>query len=328
MKNYHDLLKKVLASPLEQRNERTGEVCRYIIGEQIKFDVSDTFPAITTKKLAFNGVKGELLGFFRGYTSAAHFRALGCNVWNANANETKAWLDNPYRKGVDDLGPIYGKQWKALEVLRIAQGASEKQRMSEEGFHVRIWPEKPSDENAEWLMQKFINQLENALHTLLTNPSDRRIIVDAWNVAEVDKMALPPCHMSYQFITSEGFDTDSPLNLHVIMKIRSWDLFLGGPFNIASTALFLEIMARLAGMNAATVTIQGGNIHLYGNHLEQTQLQLGREHLPAPLLWLSEAIKPIGDMGEIKGAFERIEPHDIELLNYQSHEAIKASMAA
>jgi thymidylate synthase len=328
MKNYHDLMAKVLSSPLEQVNERTGELCRYVIGEQIKFDVSDTFPAITTKRLAFNSVKGELLGFFRGYTSAAKFRELGCNIWNDNANKTKAWLDNPYREGEDHLGPIYGKQWKALEVLRIANGAQQKRQMIKEGFHIRLWPEVPSDDNAEWLMQKFINQLESALHTLLTNPSDRRIIANAWNVGELDMMALPPCHMSYEFTTSKGFGADSPLNLHVTMKIRSWDLFLGGAFNISSTALFLEIMARLAGMNAASVTIQGTNIHLYANHFEQTKLQLSREHLPAPMLWLSEAIKPIGDMDEIKGAFERIEPHDIELLNYQSLEAIKAPMAA
>ena len=137
-------------------------------------------------------------------------------------------------------------------------------------------------------------------------------------------MALPPCHMDYRFVAME--DTKA---LHVVMTIRSWDLFLGAPFNIASTALFLEIMARLAGYTPATVTIQATNAHIYyEDHYDQVNEQLSRDHFPAPKLVLSENIRPIADLSEIAGVFTRVEPADISLEGYQSHAAIKAPMTA
>lgn len=328
MQNYHGLLQYVLDHGQDQFNTRTGKVCRALVGVQLQYDLAEGFPAITTKKLAFNNMKGELLGFFRGYTNAADFRAVGCTVWNDNANKTAAWLGNPARKGEDDLGPIYGKQWTAWVDRRIVSSRVERDRLCAEGYQVRMCATNADGlKPVEYLMERNINQLENALRKLITDPSDRRIIVSGWNVAELDQMALPPCHMDYRFVAFDGPTCESPKVLHVVMTIRSWDLFLGAPFNIASTSLFLSIMAALAGMEPGTVTIQATNAHLYEDHYDQVREQLSRAHLPAPKLCLSERIKPVS-LDEVPGVFTRINPQDIQLDGYQSHAAIKAPMAA
>ncbi len=324
MQNFHNLLRSVLENGHSQFNARTGKKCLAVVGCQLQYDMADGFPAITTKKLAFNGVKGELLGFFRGYTNAADFRALGCGVWDLNANATPAWLANPYRLGEDDLGPIYGKQWTDWAAYReLASGDSAAaDRLFEDGFRLVC------DDGRISVFCKGINQLENALRKLISDPSDRRIIVSGWNVGELDMMALPPCHMDYRFVAFDGPAPDSPKVLHVVMTIRSWDLFLGAPFNIASTSIFLAIMARLVGMTPGTVTIQATNAHIYADHFDQVREQLSRDHLPPPALRLSDCIKPVCNLEDIPGIFARIEPEDIALEGYQSHAAIKAPMAA
>lgn len=324
MQNYHDLLAQIMQEGYDIKNERTGKVCRTLVGAQLKFDLREGFPAITNKKLAFAGVKGELLGFFRGYTSAADFRALGCKVWDQNANETAAWLANPNRKGVDDLGPVYGAQWTGWHAYREIDQARQNIVAHAQDLGFELIAQNP--DTLVGIYRRRINQLEQALHTLLTNPTDRRIIVSGWNVGELDRMALPPCHMDYRFVSVPDRDGGTP-RLHVVMTIRSWDTFLGGPFNIASTALFLVIMARLSGHIAATVTIQATNAHIYEDHFEQVSEQLGRQHLKAPRLWLAEHVRKVG-VNEIAGAFARIQPADIELVDYESHAAIKAPMAA
>lgn len=319
MQNYHNLLQTTLEQGVDQFNSRTNKLCRVLVGYQLQYNMTDGFPAITTKKLAFNNMKGELLGFFRGYDNAADFRALGCTVWDQNANETQAWLNNPHRKGQDDLGRIYGKQWTDWKDRRIATTAQERDAFHASGYTQKLHdPAQPA-----WLMERGINQLENALRTIITNPSDRRTIVSGWNPAEFDQMALPPCHMDYRFVAFEDTKT-----LHVVMTIRSWDLFLGAPFNIASTSLFLAIMARLAGYTPGTVTIQATNAHLYEDHFAQVKEILTREHFEAPQLVLADSIKCIENPDEIAGAFTRIEPDAITLVGYQSHAAIKAPMAA
>ncbi len=328
MKNFQDLLSGTMEYGVDQFNARTGIVCRAIVGIQIQFSMDDGFSAVTTKKLAFNGVKGELLGFFRGCTSAADFRALGCKVWDENANVTPAWLNNPYRKGEDDLGPIYGKQWTAWLDRRIVGDWRERDALIAKGYKVRmVGTSGPNLHPVEWLMEREINQLENALQKLLTDPSDRGIIVSGYNVGELDMMALRPCHMDYRFVAFDGPTADDPKELHVVMTIRSWDLFLGAPFNIASTALFLHIMARLAGMTPGIVTIQATNAHIYENHFDQVKEQLTRKPFHRPELILSDNIRPIKDLKDVNGAFTRIEPSDIVLKDYVSHEAIKAKMA-
>ncbi len=323
MQNFHDMLADIMATGQNQFNTRTGKVCRAKVGYQLQFDMADGFPAITTKKLAVGAAKGELLGFFRGYTNAADFRALGCKIWDANANETPTWLSNPNRKGEDDLGDIYGAQWTAWKSYReVDAGDTEhEQRLLATGY------ERICADGNKSVWRKSINQIEDALRKIITDPSDRRIIVSGWNVGEFDRMALLPCHMDYRFTVFQG-EGGRPGKLHVTMTIRSWDTFLGGPFNVVTTALFLEIMARLAGLESGTVTIQATNAHVYEDHFEQVREQLGREHFPAPRLLLGENIKPVLNVEDIPGVFARINPEDIELVGYQSHAAIKAPMAA
>ena len=319
MKNYHNLLQTTLEQGVDQFNTRTKKLCRVLVGYQLQYNMADGFPAITTKKMPFNNMKGELLGFFRGYDNAADFRAIGCTVWDQNANETAAWLNNPHRKGQDDLGRIYGKQWTDWKDRRIVMSEQERDALHASGYTQQLYDPVQS----AWFMERGINQLENVLRTIITNPSDRRTIVSGWNPAEFDQMELPPCHMDYRFVAFEDTKT-----LHVVMTIRSWDLFLGAPFNIASTSLFLAIMARLAGYTPGTVTIQATNAHLYEDHFDQVKEILTREHFEAPQLVLSDSIKRIENLDEIAGVFTRIEPDAISLVGYQSHSAIKAPMAA
>jgi len=317
VKNYLDLMIKCRDVGIDVFNERTQQTCRTLVGAQLEYDLSTgAFPAITTKKLAFNTLKGELLGFFRGYTNAAEFRILGCGIWDANANETPAWLANPNRKGHDDLGRIYSAQWTDWKDTRVVDH-DEYLRLCELGY--TYIGNGGVGYDAEYVVQRSINQLEKALHTIITNPSDRRIIVTGWNPAEIDLACLPACHMDYRF---------TPINdtLHVVMTIRSWDLFLGAPFNIASTALFLSIMSRLSGYKPGKVIIQATNAHIYSNHFEALELQLKNTPFELPTLHLSNEIKRVA-IKDIPGVFTRITPEDISLVNYQSHQAIKAKMA-
>lgn len=320
MQQYHDLMRRAIEEGVVQHNQRTGIDCHVVPGAQLQFDLREGFPAITTKQLFYKAAIGELLGFFRGYTSAADFRALGCKIWDANANETKAWLANPYRKGVDDLGRLgYSVQWTAWRDTRVARSAAERDEMLAKGY-VEILHDPAQ---SAWMMERGINQVENALRTILTNPSDRRILISGWRPDEFDQMALPPCHNTYAFIPMEEHR-----ELHLVMTIRSWDLFLGAPFNCFTSALFLALMARLSGYTAATLTMQAANAHVYSNHVEQVREQLTRDHLPPPSLWISDNVKPITDVAHVAGAFNRIEPSDIRLENYHHHEAIRAPMAA
>lgn len=325
MENYHQLLRLTMEQGVDQYNTRTNKLCRALVGHQVQFDLRQGFPALTTRKLPFKNIVGELLGFFRGYDNAADFRALGCHFWDINANETPAWLASPYRRGHDDLSRIYGKQWTEWMDRRIADTPAERDRLLALGYQVRMCADAVDEDgkNTEWLMQRTINQLENSLKKLLTDPSDRRVIVSGWNVAELDMMALPPCHMDYRFVAFEN-----PRVLNLVMTIRSWDLLLGGPANICATAIFLSIMARMAGFEPGVVTIQATNAHIYEDHFDQVRELLTREHFAAPKLILSDNIKRIERLEDIAGAFTRIEPADITLEGYTSHAAIKAPMAA
>jgi len=315
MQNYLDLMVKIKNEGIDIFNERTQITCRTLVGAQLEYDLSSGyFPAITSKKLAFKSFAAELLGFFRGYTSAKDFRNLGCKFWDQNANETKAWLDNPFRKGKDDLGRIYSAQWTDWNDYIVTNDVA---LMETLGYELigDSW-------NAPGrIMHRSINQLENALHTIITNPSDRRIIITGWNPGDMNKAALPACHMDYRF---------TPMNdeLHVVMTIRSWDFFLGAPANISNTALFLSIMARLSGYKPGKVIIQATNVHIYENHYEAIEKQLNNELFELPKLVLSDKIKKVENLSEIKGIFTRIKPEDIWLEGYESHSAIKAPMAA
>lgn len=320
MENYHELLRRVLNDGVRQKNARTGKYTWSLPGAMLQYDLRQGFPAITTKKLYFDAVKGELLGFFRGYTNAADFRKLGCKIWDQNANETPAWLANPYREGTDDLGRIYGAQWTGWTATRFSSPDSplgEDNRLRADGWEGVLDYDGRHDVTA---YQKSINQVEGALRTLLHDPSSRRIIVSGWNVGELDQMALVPCHVLYQFLADIERKT-----LNLCMYIRSNDLFLGAPFNIASASLFLSVMAELIGYTPGTYTQFIADAHVYEDHLDQVNLQLTRGHFDAPKLTLD--IDPVGGPGDIAGSFHRIGPNQIWLEGYQSHGPIAAPMA-
>ncbi len=285
MKQYLDLLKKVIDEGEWQPN-RTGIPTKRIDGAMLEFDLTKGFPAITSKKLAFNAVKGELLGFIRGYDNAAAFRNLGCKVWDQNANENEAWLKNENRKSVDDLGRIYGQQWRGW-------------------YHDTCGR---------------IDQLKNAITEVVLNPTSRRIIVSAWNPADLDKMALPPCHVMFQLLVNTEQKT-----LSMCMYQRSCDMFLGIPFNIASYALLLELIAMVTGLTAKKLTMFLADVHIYQNHMTQVEEQLSRPTHELPTLCINpEAISRSADMIRI---LELVQPNDINLIGYEHEAAITADMA-
>jgi thymidylate synthase len=296
MKQYLNLLQDILDNGVRQGN-RTGIDTLSLPGAMLKFDLRDGFPAVTTKKLAFKQVVGELIGFLRGVTSAADFRALGCNVWDQNANENAAWLANPARRGEDDLGKLgYSHGWRRFG-SRPAWGPG----------------------NTSQQLQG-VDQIAVALDTLRHNPYSRRIIVNAWNAAELDQAALPPCHVLFQLLPH----VESKV-LHMTMYQRSCDMFLGVPFNIASYALLLELFAAWSGYTAGTLTMFLADAHIYVNHIDQVKEQLTRKPLPLPKLDLEVPERAV-DM-ELESLLRCLEPRRVELRDYQSHAAIKAPMA-
>lgn len=322
MQNYHDTMADVLANG-QFKPDRTGVGTISSVGHMLKYDLREAFPAVTSKKLAFRSVVGELLGFFRGYRSAAQFRALGCKVWDQNANETKSWVNNPYRLKHDDLGRIYGLQWTDWKSYREARNQHELECAEAAGY--KIIGTLPFDSDGRpqgWILYKSINQLEDALKMLILDPYSRRIRITGWRLDEIDMQALPSCHAEYQFIKLPDGRLDATL------AIRSNDLFLGHPFNAASFALFTHIMARLSGCTPGICTVFISDAHIYSNHTDAVKEQLQREHMPAPKLILSDRIRKIENLDEIRGVFERIEPEDISLDGYQSHPPLRAPMAA
>src|ERR1700741_1733689 len=288
MKQYHDLLQDILKNGVRQTN-RTGIDTLTLPGAMLKFDLREGFPAVTTKKLAWNAVKGELIGFLEGTSSLARFKELGCNVWDANA-AAPAWQNNPACQDEDDLGRIYGTQW-------------------------RFW-----NQDARWM---GVDQIGVALDTIRNNPESRRIIVNAWNAAELNQAALPPCHVLFQLL----LHVESKV-LHMTMYQRSCDMFLGIPFNIASYALLLELFCHWTGYTAGTLTMFLADAHIYVNHIDQVKEQLTREPYPLPKLWIeSKAGPPHIQKLDIATLIASLDPNKLHLQDYQYHPAIKAPMA-
>lgn len=242
MKAYHDILQNVLDNGTVQKN-RTGIDTLMVPGLIFKHNMAEGFPAVTTKKLAFRSVISELICFIRGTTSAAGFRELGSKIWDQNANENQAWLENPHRKGTDDLGRIYGAQWRSW-----------------------VRSENKTQPGAS------LDQIKALLDEIETNPTSRRLIVSAWRPDEFDQMALPPCHYSFQVIIEQTSGT-----MHLLWNQRSVDTFLGLPFNIASYAALLEILASITGYIPGTLTGFLADVHIYENHLDQVKEQLTRK---------------------------------------------------
>jgi thymidylate synthase len=263
MEQYHDLMKRILAEGVK-KTDRTGTGTISVFGHQMRFDLSEGFPVVTTKKLHLRSIIIELLWFLKGESNIGWLKENGVSIWDE-------WADE---KG--DLGPVYGYQW-------------------------RHWQDGKGGE---------IDQIKNLIHQIKTKPDSRRHLVSAWNVADVDNMALPPCHTLFQFYVAEG-------KLSCQLYQRSADVFLGVPFNIASYALFTMMVAQVCDLKPGDFVHTFGDAHLYLNHLEQANLQLSREIRPLPTMNINPEVKDIFGFTYA----------DFELINYNPHPHIKAPVA-
>ena len=263
MQQYLDMM-RLVRDKGTQKEDRTGTGTLSIFGHQMRFDLSDGFPLVTTKKLHLRSIIHELLWFLSGDSNIAYLKEHGVSIWDDWADEN------------GDLGPVYGVQW-------------------------RSWPTPDGGS---------IDQIAQIMQQLRETPDSRRIILSAWNVAEIDNMALPPCQCLFQFYVAEG-------KLSCQLYQRSCDIFLGVPFNIASYALLTHMLAQQADLGVGDFVWTGGDCHLYSNHLEQADEQLSRKPLPLPRLAIKRRPETIFDY--------RYE--DFEILNYESHPHIKAAVA-
>ncbi len=263
MRAYLDLMRHVREHG-NVKSDRTGTGTLSIFGHQMRFDLSEGFPLVTTKKLHVRSIIHELLWFLSGDSNIAYLKENGVSIWDDWADEN------------GELGPVYGVQW-------------------------RSWP-TPDGKN--------VDQITQIMQQLRETPDSRRILLSAWNVAEIDNMALPPCHCLFQFYVADG-------KLSCQLYQRSCDIFLGVPFNIASYALLTHMLAQQADLGVGDFVWTGGDCHLYSNHLEQADEQLSREPLPLPRLAIKRRPDSIFDY--------RYE--DFEILNYESHPHIKAAVA-
>ncbi|HUH41161.1 MAG TPA: thymidylate synthase, partial [Castellaniella sp.] len=239
MRSYLELVQSIFDQGSWQNN-RTGVRTLSLPGAALRFDLRQGFPAVTTKQLAFKSVVGELVGFLRAADSAAQFRALGCKVWDQNANENAQWLANPHRSGPDDLGPVYGVQWRQWPAYKLLPSDQAARIAHAEGQGFRRISELNDDGVPSVLLYKAVDQLRHCLDTLIRDPGSRRILFHGWNWAQLDEMALPPCHLLYQFLANP--DTRE---LSLCLYIRSNDVGLGTPFNLAEGAALTHLVARL-----------------------------------------------------------------------------------
>ena len=261
MKQYLDILKDIMQNGQDADN-RTGIYARKVFGRQMRFDLSEGFPLVTTKKTYLRAIIHELIWLLSGNTNIKYLHDNNVTIWDEWADEN------------GDLGPVYGHQWRNFN----SQG---------------------------------IDQIKDVIERIKKNPQDRRLIVTAWNPAQIDEMALPPCHCFFQFdVTPDG-------KLNCMLYQRSCDMFLGVPFNIASYSLLTMMIAQVCGLKAGEFVHTLGNAHIYSNHFDQVKLQLSREPYPLPKMKLNPEVKNIDDF-----KFE-----DFELVDYQCHPVIKGDVA-
>jgi thymidylate synthase len=263
MKQYLDLMRRIIDEGTAKA-DRTGTGTLSVFGAQLRFDLSEGFPVITTKKLHMRSILYELLWFLRGETNVRFLQENGVRIWNE-------WADPD-----GELGPVYGAQWRG-------------------------WPDRDGAP---------IDQFARVIEAIRTDPDSRRLIVSAWNVAELDRMALPPCHLLFQYYVAGG-------KLSCQLYQRSADLFLGVPFNIASYAALTMMVAQVCDLEPGDFVHTLGDTHLYLNHLDQAREQLSREPLPLPQLRLNQEVRSVFDF-----RFE-----DFELVDYQAHPHIKAPIS-
>jgi thymidylate synthase len=289
MQQYLALVRDIFENGSWQDN-RTGVRTKSIPGAMMKFDLQQGFPAVTTKKLAFKSAIGELIGFLRATRSAADFRALGCKVWNQNANENQQWLANPYRLQKDDIGPVYGVQWREWPAYKLIDLSKPKSSAQIADAMMRGYQQIGliEDVNEQGkvdrvLLYKAIDQLRQCLDTIINDPGSRRILFHGWNWAQLEEMALPPCHLLYQFLVNP-----SKREISLCLYIRSNDVGLGAPFNLVESSALLHLVGRLTGYSPRWLTYFIGDAHIYENHVDMLEEQLKREPFPAPKLVLSD----------------------------------------
>jgi thymidylate synthase len=323
MQQYLELVRQIFEQGSWQEN-RTGVRTLSVPGAMMRFDLQQGFPAVTTKKLAFKSAIGEMVGFIRGSRSAADFRKLGCKVWDQNANQNKQWLENPYRLGEDDLGPVYGVQWRKWPAYKLVdEGDFVKITVAEsQGWRV-IGPVQEDGEAPQTLLYKPVDQLRHCLDTIMSNPSDRRILFHGWNWAQLDEMALPPCHLLYQFLANK-----SKGELSLCLYVRSNDVGLGTPFNLTEGAALLHLVGRLTGYKPRWFSYFIGDAHIYENHVDMLQEQLKREPYPAPQFAISDRVPEYAKTGKYEPEWlEKVEPSDFSLVGYEHHPPLTAPMA-
>ena len=298
MKQYHDLLTDILENG-ESKDDRTGVGTISVFGRQLRFDLREGFPAVTTKKLAWKACVGELLWFIEGSSDERRLAEIThgdpegkVTIWTPNAL-APYWKPKATFEG--DLGRVYGVQWRHWNKYRVEKDMGPAHKG---GTRLAV-------DNIE------VDQLSNLIDGLKNDPNGRRHILSAWNVSELDQMALPPCHVMSQFYVNKKKE----LSCH--MYQRSVDVFLGLPFNIASYALLTHLIAQVCDLKVGELIISTGDTHIYTNHVEQVTEQLSRESYPNPTLSLNKEIKDI----------DKFTISDIVLTDYKSHGTIKAEMA-
>ncbi len=322
MKAYLDLVRSIFDQGAWQDN-RTGVRTLSLPGACLRFDLRQGFPAVTTKRLAFKSAMGELVGFLRAADSAADFRALGCRVWDQNANENRAWLASPWRDGPDDLGPVYGVQWRQWPAYKLLPAADTARIEAALGQGYRVVGPVDDQGGPCVLLYKAVDQLRACLDALIRDPGSRRILFHGWNWAQLDEMALPPCHLLYQFLANPA-----TRELSLCLYIRSNDVGLGTPFNLAEGAALTHLVARLTGYEPRWFTYFIGDAHIYETHVDMLREQLKRDPLPPPRLRLSDRIPAYADTGRYEPEWlERLEPGDFTLEDYRHHAPLTAPMA-
>lgn len=322
MKAYLDLVQDIFEYGAWQDN-RTGVRTLSLPGASMRFDLSQGFPAVTTKRLAFKSAIGEMVGFLRAADSAAQFRELGCKVWDQNANENTAWLNNPWRAGLDDLGPVYGVQWRQWPAYKLIPVNSSERLQSAltEGYQQLGLIDSAGQTNA--LLYKAVDQLKACLETIINNPSSRRILFHGWNWAQIEEMALPPCHLLYQFLANPN-----TRELSLCLYIRSNDVGLGTPFNLTEAGALTHLVARLTGYKPRWLSYFIGDAHIYETHVDMLREQIKRKPYPAPQLILSERIPDYAKTHKFAPDWlEKVEPSDFSLSGYQHHPNLTAPMA-
>lgn len=262
MAPYVDVLDAILSQGASC-TDRTGVGTFSLPGAQMQFDMREGFPLLTLRPIPYKSVFAELVGFLRGYTDAEQFRALGTKIWDANANDNKEWLANPFRMGTDDMGYVYGSQWRNWEASTYAWTLRQADWLMKRGW------DSGKEAADRGTYSKSIDQLAECLDLLRTNPSSRRILFHAWNPAELHAMCLPPCHLLYQFHVHGE-------RISLSVYIRSNDMGLGAPFNIASAAALLQVFADASGLTPWKLTISIGDAHVYMNHFEAVKEMMDR----------------------------------------------------